>query len=245
MSGTEPMIWLTRPQTDSERMARALEQRGIASMVAPVMEIRPLPVQIPSGRAPSALLITSRHAAIALAMLPANWRELPIYCVGKSTALAANKLGFHHQIIGKGNALSLVPRIMAGQKSGDLVLHLSGEEVRMPFAPVLAPYGIEVKRSIVYSAVSAPALSVGLLEALEQQRIRGVVFYSPRSVTLTQQLLQQQDALASLRHVDAFCLSVAIAGEAAKLNCRHLHACHLPTHQAMMELLSNSAIGTP
>ena len=238
-------IWLTRPRPDSERMAQSLQTRGIETIVAPVMEIRPLPLHIPSARDPKALLVTSRHATFALAALPARWRSLPVYCVGKATALAATKLGYNHCITGKGSALSLLPRIMAHQQGGDMILHLSGEEIRVPLGPMLAPYGITITRTIVYSAIATAALPDTLLDALDGQRVRGAVFYSPRSVTLAKQLLAHHQRPDALNHADAFCLSMAIAGQAAALHCQRLMACHTPTHHAMMELLTRPAIGEP
>ena len=88
-----PCIWLTRPLADSESLAAELAEHDIASIVAPVMRIEPKSFT-PPAETPTALLLTSRYAADALALLPAAWHKLPLYCVGDATAACAKTYGF-------------------------------------------------------------------------------------------------------------------------------------------------------
>lgn len=229
-------IWLTRPQRDSERMEAALAARGIESVVAPVMKISSCPV-ILADPAPSALILTSRRAAKALEAAPASWRHLPVYCVGGATAQAASRYHFHHTISGEGSALDLLPLIAARQAAGDRLLHLSGDAVKIDLAPLLASRGITLDRVVVYVSQRAETLPPDFSHAVHVGALTGVVFYSPRSVRFAQEMAG--DILPTL---DAYCLSLDIAAEAAKVGCKRVHACPVPTHQAMMELLFQHAM---
>lgn len=232
-------IWLTRPQRDSERMEVALAEHGIDSVIAPVMEIASLDVKL-DGAPPDALILTSRRAAKALDAAPTAWRTLPVYCVGNATAQAAKRYHFNHTMSGEGSALDLLPLIAERQGNGDRLLHLSGDAVKIDLTPLLASRGITLERLVVYESHRVAALPPAFTHALHVGALKGVVFYSPRSVRFAAELAG--DTLAKL---DAYCLSMDIAAAAAKAGCRRAHACPIPTHQAMMELLFQHAMTAP
>lgn len=229
-------IWLTRPQRDSERMEAALAERGIESVIAPVMEITAIPAEL-RDPPPAALILTSRRAAKALEAAPASWQTLPVYCVGSATAQAAKRYHFDNTISGQGSALDLLPLIAQRHGNGDRLLHLSGDTVKIDLAPLLASRGITLDRVIVYASHRAASLPPGFTHAMHVEALTGVVFYSPRSVRFARELASE-----ALPKLDAYCLSLDIAAEAAKAGCKRVHACALPTHQAMMELLFQHAM---
>jgi uroporphyrinogen-III synthase len=234
-------LWLSRPQADSARMAEALAARGIDSLIAPVLTIKPYGFLVPKFL-PDALMLTSRHTAMALMSLSDRWRKLPVYCVGPATTRIAHQHGFYNTITGRGTATSLVPRLLATRRSGQRVLHLCGDEVRTNLTPILMRYGITLERLIVYRAAASETLPPTLLHALGNQQLSGAVFYSPRSIAIATQLLKQHGSLPAMASLDAYCLSLAVAEEASALGCRSLHIAEQPSHQAMMELLFESAI---
>lgn len=229
-------VWLTRPQRDSERMEAALAVRGIDSIVAPVMEIAALDVTFDEAM-PDGLILTSRRAAKALQAIPPAWRTLPVYCVGNATAEAAKRYHFEHTISGQGSALDLLPLIAQRHGNHDRLLHLSGDAVKIDLAPLLASRGITLERKVVYESHRVAALSPALTHALHVHALTGVVFYSPRTVRFATELVGD-----ALHQLDAYCLSMDIAAAAAKAGCKRVHACPIPTHQAMMELLFQHAM---
>lgn len=233
-------IWLTRPRKDSERMAAALDALGIETLISPVMEVTSVAVSFDGLAMPDGLVLTSRRAAASLAHAPQAWRALPVYSVGSATAQAAQRYGFLHTINGKGSALDLLPLMAGKHRAGATLLHLSGDAVKIDLAPLLGARDITLQRMRVYETSCMKALSPELLHALHVQVVQGVVFYSPRSVQFAAGLAR--DALPAL---DAFCLSLDIAAAAAKAGCKRVHACPVPTQQAMMELLREHAIAAP
>lgn len=230
-------LWLTRPQRDSERMEAALAARGIDSVVGPVMEIVTRPVDFTTLAKPNGLVLTSRRAAVALAYAPHSWQSLPVYCVGTATAQAVQRHHFLHTRVGHGTALKLLPVIAEHHAAGARLLHLAGDALKVDLVPLLGARQIMLDKVTVYESRRAANFSPALAHALHGGALRSVVFYSPRSVRFAAELAG--DALTSLT---AYCLSLDIAAEAARAGCNRVFSCPVPTHQAMMELLSQHAM---
>ncbi len=222
-----PRIWLTRPREDSEALAAELAQYGIESVVAPVMEIHPQAFTLPTST-PNALLLTSRHAAHALAQLPADWRALPVYCVGNATAEAARVQVFSNIIAGDADMLALLPRIADALNECDALLYLAGEEISVDVAPLL-PH-ISVHQLTVYRADAVEILPAEL-------DLDAVVFFSTRSAEIANRLLQKADKIESARGIEAFCISLNVAASAGQLPWKKLRASHQPTREGLRDLI--------
>src|SRR4051794_10180748 len=90
-------VLITRPEEDARPLAEALASRGVATVIEPLLAIRPLP-----GAAADlardldgvqALLFTSATGARAFAELSPR-RDIGVLAVGDATAAAARGLGF-------------------------------------------------------------------------------------------------------------------------------------------------------
>lgn len=225
-------VWLTRPEDDSKILAEALAARGIASLVAPVMEIVISPQKkIDDAAAHEAILLTSRHAVHALSE---RHVQLPIYCVGEATAEAAKGRGYHHVITGEGDVLSLLPRI-ANDLRGKSLSYLSGEDVSVDVEALLASQEVRVERSVVYRAVAAMELPVSITQAFAEQSIDAVLFFSARTAHIANTLLTNHHV--DVRSTDAYCLSLNVAQVAAALPWRRIHVASFPSAKAMLEML--------
>lgn len=234
-------IWLTRPAEDSAPMAQALTEMGMESIVASVMKIVPQ-LFIPPATLPDALLCTSRHAALGLAALGPRWRMLPVYSVGAATTRMLRQEGFEQVITGTGMSRSLLPRILnSGHRH---LLHLCGTDIRDELTKPLQSHHIRLERLVVYCASRVLHLPEPLLAALDANHIDAAVFYSPRSLQLAQQMLAEAGRSDALSGLSLYCLSRAIAAEAPLAHAR-IRIAEKPTHQAMMELLSQAAITAP
>jgi hypothetical protein len=88
---------ITRPEEDARPLAEALAARGVATVIEPLLAIRPLP-EAASDLAKDlagvqALLFTSANGARAFAELSPR-RDIGVLAVGDATASAARGLGF-------------------------------------------------------------------------------------------------------------------------------------------------------
>lgn len=240
---SRPTVWLTRPQIDSQILADELDAHGVHSIIAPVLRVVTTSIESLPHMQPHALLVTSRHAAHALAELPAPWRQLPIYCVGGSTANVVSEV-VSGSIIPAPDVLSLLPRIRADMKSGSEILYLAGQDVRLDVGPLLSPHGINVTKLIAYRAIEETAIPEPLTQALKQRRLRGALFFSPRSARLACTWLRKMGVEDAAATMQAFCMSLQVAQVAGALPWATMHVCPHPTRAAMLELVVSRLIKT-
>lgn len=228
-------VWLTRPQADSEAMAARLATHAVHSIQAPVMDIVPI-TPPPFTHIPHALLLTSRHAAPALAFLPEMFRSMPVYCVGSATAHAAHLQGFTNTVAGESDVLTLLPQLRAEMGNGNL-LYLAGEDTRVDVAALLTPHGITVEKLVTYQAMLTTRLPDNLLNAFKIKAVIGACFFSPRSAQAANELLNQHGIAHQVTQLEAFCLSLPVAEAVAALPWKRIHACATPTISAMDDLI--------
>lgn len=222
-------------------MQALLVTRGVNSIVAPVMEIQPepLPQIIPEGV--DALLLSSRHAAHMLSMLPEAMRQLPVFCVGEATAEAARASSATQVQAGDEDMLALLPRLVAAMGGSGHLYYLAGNEVRVPVAELLPAQGIRVSQHVAYRAEAASQLTPELVEALQTKRVTGVSFFSPRSATIARALLAQHGLPELSGTIDAYCLSLAVA-EAAGMDWRRIKSCARPRREDMIDLIVSESV---
>lgn len=230
-------LWLTRPAHDSAELAASLGAHGIAAHIAPVMHITPIALSITLSTLPDALLMSSRHAAHALAQLPPEARALPVFCVGGATAAAAQAAGFTHTIAGESDMLALLPRLTAQLRPGSKVLYLAGEETRVDAVTLLNAQQIKTEKMITYKADAETVLDSITCESIKNGTLNGVVFFSPRSAQIANELVRAHGLSEYAPNISAYCLSLAVAEAAGALPWRHLRTCHSPTQAAMVDLL--------
>ena len=238
------LIWHTRPHDDSAFFANELSPHGIESIVGPVLHIARKPLTHIAHDAPNGLLLTSRHAAHALALLPASWRNVPVYCVGNATAKAAGEHGFTRLVSGMKDVQALLPRIAGEVSAGSTLLYLAGDETRMDVTNLLAKRGITVTMTVVYYAIAEHDLDAHIVEALAASHISGVALFSPRSARITCTLLEKAGLSECARAISAYCFSANVAQEAKTLPWAAIHICSAPTRAAMRELIVSHHLKT-
>ena len=94
-----------RPEPDASRDVDWLQRYQVPAMAVPVMHAEQQPFSLPDVAFFQAIIFTSRHAVTALANLSKDesLRSLPVYAVGRSTALAARQAGFDRVVSGPGD----------------------------------------------------------------------------------------------------------------------------------------------
>ena len=145
----EPTLLLTRPQAASERFAAACWKeigRAIPVVISPVLEIRPLPVDVDPSSI-GTILFTSENGVISLAS-QANLSGRPALCVGDRTAQAAQDAGMVARSAG-GDVEALLS--LASQlRPDEPLLHVRGVHAAGDLARRLGALGFQVSEAISY-----------------------------------------------------------------------------------------------
>lgn len=207
-------LLITRPRHDAERLAEALRRSGYEALLAPVMEIV-LEAEQP-GRfgedlsEAQALVLTSANGARASAKLGAPF-DLTVFAVGDATAEAARSLGFTDLHSAAGDVTDLARLIAArcAPENGCLV-HAAGTATAGDLMRSLAAHGLELRRHVIYRSLLVERLDETTVQALDDHRVAGAMFFSPRTAQAFMRLAERAEVLAPLGVMTALCLSPAV-----------------------------------
>lgn len=207
-------VLITRPEPQASALEKRLADAGHTVLNMPLLTIA-LSSQMPDWGNPDGLVLTSAHAARALAQMPEVARTLPVYAVGEKTAAAARGAGFDRVYAAGGDARALARLIRdtVGDRRPCRLVHASGTVTRADGLDDLAEDDIEIARHIVYDAVAAPNLPDAAQQALRDGGVDWVLLFSPRSASIFRALVERAGLSATIGGVRIGCLSDAVAAE--------------------------------
>ncbi|MEO1495226.1 MAG: uroporphyrinogen-III synthase [Pseudomonadota bacterium] len=201
-------VLLTRPRPDSARIAAELAQRGMDSVIWPMMAVQALVDRIDVPPRTDALAFTSANAVQIFADM-SDTRAVPALCVGARTAEMAKAAGFADVHSAEGVLEDLAALIVAG--GWRQVFHPHGRHVAGDLAGAVAPSGATVAGAEIYETRAAPPPDQALVDALLSEKIHVVTLWSFRSAALFAQALRDLPALDLTGSV-----ALAISENAAK-----------------------------
>ena len=196
-------ILVTRPEPGASETAAALAALGHDVIVEPLLHY------VPTGTVPQlagvqALAATSAEGVRAFAQIVKR-RDLPLFTVGDASATAARQLQFEDVRSAAGDAVALSRLLANLDPSNGAVLHLSGRDL----ARTISVKGLEIRRSVLYTAEPAAGLSEKLAAALSADQIDFVLLFSARTAQIFARLMRQ--SASRPRKLTALCLSPAVA----------------------------------
>ena len=229
-------VLITRPLPDGERTAATLRAQGYDVMLAPLMQVRPVPATLAGNW--SAVIITSANALrVVTTEQIAPLLKLPLYAIGERSAGAARDAGFREVLSAQGDADALI-RLIAERHTNESAphLYLAGVDRAADIAGALAPKGIKVTTIEVYRAMTT-GFPPELLAAIEQKKLDAVLHFSRRSAdnfivgAKTAGLITQALALNHL------CLSVQVAEPLTSAGARNVAVARRPDEPSLLALL--------
>lgn len=241
---SDKTIIITRPKGDEKSLTDVLHALGLRVIHEPLTDIYLRHTERTKlGQAlltePDALILTSRHAVHALAMLT-ELRDEFLICIGDATAQTAQSLGFTRVSAAGGTAQSLLDYIYESYDEGSRFLYLSGEHVRVEIDMILNERGMVAERLALYEAIAAPQLSDTLVEQLRRNQIDGITFLSQRAAQIFIALLAKAGAQAATAHLHAFCISETAAQPLAQQPWRGIHIADEPTLASLVNCVDNA-----
>jgi len=232
---------VTRPRDDAAALVRALGERGIESILAPMLTILPTAhaarhlAECLTGA--QAVLFTSANGVRAFAAASPR-RELPVLAVGDASAAAARIAGFRSVASAGGDVDDLVDLVAAhlSPKGGALV-HAAGMTVAGDLAGRLGALGFAVHRATLYEAVPAAALDPDTAAAMRRGGAALALFFSPRTATTFVRLAAAAGVEDACRAMAAIALSPAVAAALAALSWRTVRVAAKPREGDLLAAL--------
>jgi uroporphyrinogen-III synthase len=233
-----PLIIITRPLDHGLETAQRVRSLGFTPLPDPVLVIRRQEWTAPDWTAFTALLITSGNALAALIGRDVP-KDKPLFVVGEKTAAAAKAAGFQ-KIVGVAEKSADLPNLIPQALPKGLLLHLTSEDAHTGFQKELETAGYPITQLIVYKAWPVEELSAATRQALLENRVEGALFYSARSATVFLHLLTRHGLEWATQHMQAFCLSQAVADAASAATWKKIHIAASPTENSLLDKLAKA-----
>ena len=160
-------LLVTRPLPGGDATAERLRRLGHDIALSPLMAATALD-WTPPATPPAAIMFTSAFAARLAGPAARAYHALPVFTVGKATAIAACDAGFTQVEDGGGTAQALLDTIAAAGLAD--ALHLAGQDR----TPVVVPPVLTIKTVFVYSAQLRPLTA-------DPTDTDWILLYSPRT----------------------------------------------------------------
>ena len=215
-----------RPEPDASRDVDWLRRYQVPAMAVPVMRAEQQSFDLPDTPPFQAIIFTSRHAVAAIAGINGiasidkvatlgALRSLPVYAVGRRTALVARQAGFDYVTTGPGDGNALVPLMVANlnPNAGD-ILWPSASIISFDIASRLADFGYSIRQIPVYAMVATKHVSDDLPARLAACSSAAVVAMSARSMDLFSQMLNTSQFAGYRKRITVIASSKVIAAAA-------------------------------
>jgi uroporphyrinogen-III synthase len=230
-------LLLTRPEPDAQRTATALRAKGHEAVIAPLLRIE-AQIDVKIGTGPwAAVLVTSANAgpAIAFHERAVELRTLPVFAVGKRSALTMTAAGFGNVRHSDGDVNDLAAFVAGELRPGTPLLYLAGEERSGDLAGELRNRGFTIETVVVYSAVATANLPQAAAEALTSGI--GVLHFSRRSAEAYLAAARAMDLFAAALRPVHYCLSTRVAEPLKQAGAADVRIAAAPTEAHLIALI--------
>jgi uroporphyrinogen-III synthase len=233
-------VLITRPEEDSTPFAAAVKAQGMEPLLQPIMAIHPEEGAKPRllsllKEKPRALLITSANGIRAFARLTEE-RALPVITVGEASAAEARALGFADVTAAGGDSTKLAALVRQKVKPSEgYLLHIAGSVTKGNLKETLTKEGFAVERVVAYRAEPISHFTSELKAALINCELDVATFFSARTLSIFDRLVEISGLSYLLRHVELVTLSADITS-VHSWKSRQVAA--TPTADAMLDLLA-------
>ena len=233
----------TRPQPDAASLTQALTVLGHEVIEAPLLDIRfddrSGPLDLDDVQA---VLATSANGVRALAAATER-RDISLFAVGDTSAHTAEELGFRNVTSADGDVEGLAATVVHALDPADgALLHVAGSKVAGDLAGTLASAGFAARRVTLYESRAVVSLPHSASMALKSGNADAAVFFSPRTAKTFVRLVADAGVAHACQLLNAYCLSPAVAEEAAHLAWRAVHVAERPAQDSLLDCLSDTAL---
>ena len=204
-------VLVTRPEPDGERTAARLVAMGHEPHLFPALKV--VYGNEPAGLAkPAGLVVTSANGARALLgwTAAADWRDVPLYAVGATSADVARSAGFTRVVSADGAIGDLADLVVRSfDPAAGTLLYPAARDRSGDFAGLVATHGIDVTTVEAYRADAAAKFDAETRTLLQKQAFGAVLVYSRRSGAVLAALLAAAGLTLARTHVVALSQAAA------------------------------------
>jgi len=234
-------VVITRPVDEAEPLEAALQAKGYATLVEPMLRIVEIRAEIPDLKSYDALAFTSANG-VRFFSARSRERMLPAFAVGDKTAAALRAAGFADVRIAAGDAEALGGLIRADYAAVKRLLHVSGAAIARDLATLIDD-GQSLDRLVLYGAIAADDFTSDLVAALYACTVGYVLFFSPRTASAFGTIVAKLGLTEMICSCSALCISPQVAAKLADLPWADRQIAARPTSEALLSLLPDVSDG--
>jgi uroporphyrinogen-III synthase len=228
------VVLVTRPEPGASETAARVTALGLVPVVAPLLDIRLMPIRVPPARI-AAVLLASGNAVDALSTLS---RSVRVLTVGTATAWRARKAGFTNITSADGDAVALIALVRAEIRPSDGTLLLAaGRGQSLALAAELRESGYRLARRVAYAAIPVAQLPNAARAALLDHRTRTVLLFSAETARHFVHLVRCAGLLAALADREAITIGPQAAMALKQVPWARIRVAAKPTQDDMLALL--------
>jgi uroporphyrinogen-III synthase len=231
-------ILVTRPQPIADHLTAKLKREGFKAYAAPLSSYTEIPFDAPDVARYQALVFTSAQAVAPFSQRVLRY-DVPVFCVGDATALAARQAGYRTVHSAGGDGADLVSLITRYKEELSLkrILHVSGEDAAQDLTAPLATEAIAADRLVVYKAQLLDRLPPEAERALKAGQVTTVMLFSARTAAHFSKLAHENGWEAQMMRLEAVCISARVAHELDGNIWQNVRVAKNPHLDAMFDIL--------
>ena len=238
------LVLVTRPAPDCYDYAEELKAQGFQVFCEPMLVMEPVDFLVPVFSNISALIFTSaqgvRFFLNKKEVLPDIF-SLPVYCVGKYTARAAENAGFKKVENIDGTGQDLCDYITNHlQPSRDIFLHVRGRDPALEIDKVLQDFGFRAENLIVYNAEFVRRFSDDFLRLLKASSIKYISFFSKRTAQNFVKILDYYEMADVLKGTKLLSISPAVLECVQDYPWHSMYVSEVPNREGMLKILKQA-----
>ncbi len=229
-------VLITRARIDLEKTCLFLQKHQIDFYCDPMIEIDlfdkknisyPLDVEH--------IIFTSKNGVRGFCQNDKN-RQFTAWCVGDETAELARKHGFKEVHSASGNAQNLYDLIVTKSPSQKFlrVARLNQKDV---LTEKLTQKGYVITSLPLYKTVHTSNLNTHTRQAIEQQKIQHILFYSPKTAHITMDNIVRANLQNACRDMAVWCISNHTAKVLKPFSFKEVIVAGAPNERDLLEPL--------
>ena len=209
----------TRPIKDALNDCRILNKRSVNAVASPSMKIKKENPHINFNF--DGIFLTSRHAAHIVKEL--KDKNIPIFCVGSSTAKIARSFGATNLIIGNSDALHLISLIKGVLKKGSNVLWPSNNQKNDLIEKKFKQNNFHLFKKTFYRASSLNTIDDDTLNLIKNNKVSVILFFSLISAKMWIKLIKKSNLTKSLYKINYVVINNSIFNYLKKLKLDNVY----------------------
>jgi uroporphyrinogen-III synthase len=183
---------------------------------------------------PKVLIITSKHALHNIENYKNITTNIPVLCVGRSTAEMLYSKGFTNVVKIFDTSMSLKKHIISNSGEYNDALFLRGKHVTNDFSDLEN----NVRENVVYESNRTTSIDDKELNIFKDMDNVTIALFSSRGAIALANIIKNQGLGDMFKRTNLLCMSKRVLKSLDEFNWKHKYVCERPRHESFIKCLN-------